>query len=95
MSRIKVDPKVMYYDPQPNDYALDKDPRCLFGWGPPPEKNPGTPRDCNHNMFGHACVREYRHRGKCWDGDEWDAPPCSKAQRPKDWDERGRAEANR
>lgn len=80
----RVDPAVEFYDPQPNNYALEKDPRCLFGWGPP---------DC-HCRFGHVCSREYRHPGKCVDNGCYDVP-CGRRQRPANWDEHGRAEANR
>lgn len=73
-----------FYDPATNDYDITKDPRCLWGWG-----------DCGC-MFGHACFREFGHEGACWDGgDEPDEPGCEWSTRPADWDERGRAEANR
>lgn len=91
--RITIPSAVVGYDPAANDYDLAKDPRCLFGWGPPAEKNPGTPRSCRCS-WGHGCIREFGHRGKCWDGLEDDQPPCSRAQRPVDWDTTGRAEAN-
>jgi hypothetical protein len=78
------------YDPRPNGYDLAKDPRCLYGWGPP---------SCNCR-FGHGCFRAFGHRGRCWDAG--DAPsehanplPCETRQRPTDWDTHGRAEANR
>jgi hypothetical protein len=87
--RIKT---VGFYDPAANGYDLDKDPRCLFGWGPPPEKNPGTPPSCRCR-FGHSCAREFKHPGKCWDGTEG-GPSCNRAQRPRDWDAQGRREAN-
>ena len=83
---VKIDPAVEFYDPKANDYELAKDPRCLWGWGPP---------SC-HCYSGHACFRELGHPGKCDDGTEYDPRwPCSKSQRPKDWDAHGRAEANR
>ncbi len=63
---------------------LADDPRCLFGWGPP---------SCNC-YFGHACVREFGHPGKCWDGIETDAPKCSRRRRPKDWDSAQRLACN-
>lgn len=85
MSGIHVDPAVEFYDPKPNDYDLAKDPRCLWGWGPP---------TCNC-MFGHSCRREFGHPGQCDDSDVNQDAPCNKSQRPKDWDSKGRAEANR
>jgi hypothetical protein len=81
---VKIDPSVEFYNPAENDYALDKDPRCLWGWGPP---------SCNCR-FGHMCCRELGHPGKCDDSNEHNPSPCEKSQRPKDWDARGRAEAN-
>lgn len=78
------------YDPAANGYRLAADPRCLWGWGPPEH-------DCPHR-FGHACFRALGHPGMCWDGGERpeaDHLPCEAVQRPKDWDSRGRAEANR
>jgi hypothetical protein len=68
------------YDPASHGYDLAKDPRCLFGWGPP---------DCPC-MFGHACFRALGHPGLCGDPDE-----PHRRRRPKDWDTVGRAEANR
>lgn len=41
--------------------------------------------------------RPYRHRGRCWDAGAKPDPgdrKCRTSQRPKDWDDRGRAEAN-
>lgn len=78
------------YDPARHDYRLADDPRCLWGWGPP---------SCNCR-FGHACFRAVGHPGRCWDAG---TPPrevgnpigCETAQRPKDWDTHGRAEANK
>jgi hypothetical protein len=77
------------YDPQANDYDLAKDPRCLWGWGPPTA-------GCIHTRFGHTCFRAFGHPGKC--ADPMDQPPeypCERHQRPADWDTTGRAEANR
>lgn len=82
--RVKVDPAVQCYDPAANNYDLDKDPRCLFGWGPP---------SCAC-MLGHSCFRELGHPGRCDDGVEWDQPMCGKWQRPRNWDAHGRKEAN-
>lgn len=79
-----LDPAAQY-DPAADNYDLSKDPRCLWGWG-----------GCVH-PFGHACFRPYRHRGRCWDaGDkpDPDSDACHTSQRPKGWDDRGRAEAN-
>jgi hypothetical protein len=76
---------VAFYDPNRNGYSLDSDPRCLWGWG-----------DCGH-MHGHACFRPARHAGRCWhmgDRPETDDPECYSAQRPNDWDDVGRTEAN-
>jgi len=67
------------------DYDLALDPRCLWGWG-----------GCGH-CFGHACFRPYRHDGRCWDAGDKPARgdrKCMTSQRPEDWDEQGRAEAN-
>ena len=86
MSAVKIDPTVQFYDPATNDYDLAKDPRCLYGWGPPQ-------RGCRHR-FGHMCCREVGHPGRCNDRTEYDPDPCMTAQRPKDWDARGRTEAN-
>src|SRR5262249_21136133 len=55
----KTPPEVANYDPATNDYDLAMDPRCLYGWG----------ANC-HCPFGHACFREYGHKGQCWDGGE-------------------------
>lgn len=79
-----ADEAAIRYDPAVNDYDLAKDPRCLYGWGPP---------DCNH-MFGHGCFRALGHPGKCAEPVS-DPLPCEKRQRPADWDTVGRAEANR
>lgn len=84
VTRVKTDPAVEFYNPAANDYALDKDPRCLWGWGPPA---------CDHR-FGHSCFRELGHPGRCDDSNEYDPLPCEKSQRPKHWDAVGRAEAN-
>lgn len=78
------------YDPAVNDYRLADDPRCLWGWGPP---------SCAC-MFGHACFRAVGHPGRCWDAGvpprEMGSPlKCWTAQRPKDWDAHGRAEASK
>lgn len=78
-----------YYDPAVNGYDLDKDPRCLYGWGP-------SDRGCVHS-FGHACFRPLGHGGECWDSG--DKPPagedrCFRNRRPNDWDAKGRAEMN-
>jgi hypothetical protein len=86
MNRIKIDPAVEFYDPQTNDYDLEKDPRCLYGWGPPEH-------GCDHHRFGHVCCRELGHPGECADDDVGD--PCERVNRPSDWDAKGRAEANR
>jgi hypothetical protein len=85
---VSTDPNVMFYDGAANNYDLTLDPRCLWGWGPP---------SCNC-PFGHGCFREFGHAGRCWDGGDKptkDDPKCWSAQRPKDWDATGRAEANR
>ena len=66
-------------------YLLAKDPRCLWGWGPPNH-------DCIHR-HGHMCCREVGHPGRC--ADDMYGDPCERVQRPKDWDVKGRAEANR
>lgn len=81
------DAEARSYDPAKNDYDLAKDPRCLWGWGPP---------SCRCS-FGHACFRAFGHPGKCVDGGERREGdlPCAQRQRPKDWDAHGRAEANR
>lgn len=88
-----ADDAAKFYDPAINDYELKADPRCLWGWGP------GSRNGCRC-MFGHACFRALGHRGKCWDaGGPLDLPAyrlkCATAQRPKNWDTRGREEANR
>lgn len=72
------------YDPVAHDFDLTKDPRCLWGWGPPV---------CNH-AFGHACFRAFGHAGRCGEN-VTDPLPCERRQRPKNWDATGRAEANR
>lgn len=82
--RIVVDPAVEFYDPQPNDYDLAKDPRCLWGW---------KPLSCTC-YSGHMCRRELGHPGRCDDINEAYPLPCEKSQRPKNWDAKGRAEAN-
>lgn len=84
---VHIDPAVEFYDPAANGYRLADDPRCLYGWGPPE-------RGCHHR-FGHMCCRELGHPGRCDDSTLFDPAPCMKAQRPKDWDAAGRAEANR
>lgn len=85
--RIHTDPAVEFYDPAKDGYDLSKDPRCLFGWGPPTCK-------CR---FGHACFREFGHPGMC-DGTggnkDLELLPCERRRRPKDWDTKGRAENN-
>ncbi len=93
-TRIKVDPAVQCYSPFIYDESgvvtdelkpFSEDPRCLFGWGPPA-------RGCRC-MFGHTCIRELGHRGKCTDGTE-DGAKCSSAQRPKNWDSKERERCN-
>jgi hypothetical protein len=80
----QLDEAAKRYDPAADDYDLAKDPRCLWGWGPP---------DCDC-VFGHACFRAFGHPGKC--GETQMSPlPCDRRQRPKDWDATGREEANR
>ena len=84
--------EIRSYDGRPNGYDLSKDPRCLWGWGPPT-------KGCTC-MFGHACFRPLGHPGECWDGGGpldpvKDRRPCDTTMRPKDWDARGREEANR
>lgn len=90
-TRHVTDPKISGYNGEANDYDLTKDPRCLWGWGPPT-------RDCRHR-FGHFCCRELGHPGECWDGGELrptsDRMRCDTARRPRAWDATGRAEANR
>lgn len=86
------DEEARSYNPAANGYQLSADPRCLWGWGPPE-------RGCTH-PFGHACFRAFGHSGRCWDAGGPLPPvadrfPCDTAQRPKDWDAKGRAEANR
>lgn len=71
-----------HYDPEEDGWDLTKDPRCLWGWGPPA---------CRHR-FGHACFRALGHDGRCGDPDEQEECP---SERPADWDATGRAEANR
>jgi hypothetical protein len=83
----EADAAAAAYDPAANGYDLDKDPRCLWGWGPPVA-------GCRHR-FGHTCFRALRHPGRCGDPDEPPLQPCDRRQRPRDWDTRGRAEANR
>jgi hypothetical protein len=70
------------YDAVADNYDLTRDPRCLWGWGPP---------DCHHH-HGHACFRAYGHPGRCGDPDE--QQDCRR-RRPADWDTTGRAEAGR
>lgn len=80
------DAAIAAYDPSLNNYDLALDPRCLWGWG-----------GCGC-MFGHACFRPLGHPGKCWDAGRPKRPgdlPCQQRQRPKNWDAKGRAEANR
>ena len=76
----ELDEAAEYYNPAKDDYDLAKDPRCLWGWGPP----------ACHCRYGHACFRTLGHPGRCGYTDEG----CRR-QRPKDWDTTGRAEANR
>lgn len=85
MSERGADELALGYDPKPDGYDLSKDPRCLFGWGPP---------TCHH-MFGHACFRALGHPGRCGDVEIHDHLPCERKQRPKRWDDELRAEANR
>ena len=69
--------------------SVADDPRCLFGWGI------GTRKGCGH-IFGHVCGRPFRHSGLCMAGpvdERWDQ--CETAQRPADWDDKQRTEANR
>lgn len=82
---------ISLYNGAANDYELAKDPRCLYGWGPPQH-------GCNCR-FGHACFRPVGHPGKCWDAGGPLEPVkyrvgCETAQRPKNWDSIGRQEAN-
>ena len=86
---VVTEREVAYYNPAENDYDLSLDPRCLFGWGP------GNVAGC-HCMFGHACFRFLGHPGMCWDAGEkrQGDPPCHQRKRPKDWDTKGRTEAN-
>ncbi|SDD60070.1 hypothetical protein SAMN04488581_2634 [Mycolicibacterium neoaurum] len=85
---------IKFYDPVANNYDLAKDPRCLFGWGPPSEENQGTPKSCRCD-WGHVCVFQFGHTGKCWDGVEQPTPSCSRTWRPADWDSKQREECNR
>jgi hypothetical protein len=81
VSRLTLaDREAASYDAAADDYDLAKDPRCLWGWGPP---------DCNHG-WGHGCFRALGHDGMCGDDDTG----CHR-KRPADWDATGRAEANR
>ena len=82
-----LDRQAAAYDPATNNYDLAKDPRCLWGWGPPD-------RQCGFR-FGHACFRALGHPGDCGDLDRVPYLPCERRKRPKDWDSKGRAEANR
>lgn len=79
-----ADRAAVQYNPTTHDFDLVRDPRCLYGWGPP---------DCHH-MFGHGCFRALGHDGLCG---EYVPDPldCEVRQRPADWDGSGRAEANR
>ena len=91
-TQAERDDAARFYNPTVNGYRLDADPRCLWGWGPPE-------RGCTCR-FGHGCFRALGHPGECWDGGDPPPPmserrPCDTARRPKDWDSRGRAEANR
>lgn len=74
------------YNPAGDGYDLARDPRCLWGWGPPTG-------GCHH-MFGHACFRALGHDGPCSENLS-DPLPCEEQQRPHDWDHTGRAKANR
>lgn len=78
-----ADRAAMAYDPVPNNFDLVRDPRCLYGWGPP---------DCHH-MFGHGCFRALGHDGLCSE-DVTDPLPCEQRMRPDDWDSAVRTEAN-
>lgn len=72
--------------------SLAQDPRCLYGWGP--RKDGPGPGGCDHR-FGHACGRPFRHAGRCMEGPAYgDRYRCETAQRPKDWDDKVRAECN-
>lgn len=74
------------YDPKPDNYRLSDDPRCLWGWG-----------GCGH-LFGHSCFRALGHPGRCVDSGTYHRPadrmPCETSQRPRNWDDTGRKEAN-
>jgi hypothetical protein len=85
MSRTEqreLDEAAATYDAAADNYVLTKDPRCLWGWGPP---------DCHH-VWGHACFRALGHPGRCGEG--WERTECPR-RRPSNWDAIGRAEANR
>lgn len=76
------------YDGAAHAYGVAKDPRCLWGWGPPGKK------DCYH-MFGHMCSRPLGHRGRCRDYPDGAKPDgCETMQRPKNWDSKQRQECN-
>lgn len=70
------------YSPSVNGYDLAKDPRCLYGW------------DCPRTTFHHVCDRPYRHRGRCMVKGPPPRFPCESARRPKNWDDKLRAECN-
>jgi hypothetical protein len=75
-------------------YKVADDPRCLYGWGP--SKDGNSPGGCFH-MFGHACSRPFRHKGKCMADDgiaAKDRYPCEAVMRPSDWDDKVRTECN-
>lgn len=82
---VRIDPAVEFYNGAVNDYDLAKDPRCLFGWGPP---------GCLCR-FGHFCCRELGHPGLCDARTDLDPLPCMQRRRPAGWDSVLRAEANR
>jgi hypothetical protein len=86
-TQADLDRQASSYDPASNKYRLADDPRCLWGWGPPT-------RGCHH-MFGHGCFRAFGHPGRCHDAGNPPRDKCESAQRPKNWDDVGRAEANR
>lgn len=78
-----LDAAALRYDPKPDGYDLAKDPRCLWGWGPP---------DCEHK-FGHGCFRALGHPGHC--KDEVGAGESCYSRRPDNWDSVGRESVNR
>jgi hypothetical protein len=90
MSSVPADPLqkakdayALKYDPKKDAYDLSKDPRCLWGWGPP---------ECDHR-FGHGCFRAFGHPGHC--KDEVSSGEVCYQRRPADWDTKGREAINR